>query len=188
MVFRTTASDESVDANADVAAGGAVRQQVMSLSMCMWLQEGLFDSKEACVAGIGAIEGGPHPDHMLWFEYNFLYVLVAGLGLGSGCCALNAKSSLIMALPCWNHVHILCWYVQNACRTILVPCLRGSVSTKTCIETPPCMMPPVESCIEIHFPSFMCTRLHPPGSVLEPTQLGLQGARTQYVGLALRVH
>jgi len=42
------------------------------------VQEGLFDSKEACVAGIGAIEGGPHPDHMLWFEYNFLYVLAAG--------------------------------------------------------------------------------------------------------------
>ena len=59
------------------------RQQVMSLSMqmLMWLQEGLFDSKEACVAGIGAIEGGPHPDHMLWFEYNFLYVRCAAFAI-----------------------------------------------------------------------------------------------------------
>lgn len=48
---------------------------------------GIFDSKESCAAALRGIEGGASPDHMFWFEYNFLFVLAkegnadkAGLG------------------------------------------------------------------------------------------------------------
>jgi len=49
---------------------------------------GLFNSKEACEKEILAIPEGPSPDHMFWFEYNFLFVLATGgkadkSGLGS---------------------------------------------------------------------------------------------------------
>jgi hypothetical protein len=36
----------------------------------------VFASAAACTAALEALE--PSPEHMLWFEYNFLYVLCAG--------------------------------------------------------------------------------------------------------------
>jgi hypothetical protein len=36
----------------------------------------VFSSRESCSAALSALT--PSPDHMFWFEYNFLYVLAAG--------------------------------------------------------------------------------------------------------------
>jgi hypothetical protein len=36
----------------------------------------VFSSAQTCAAALGALS--PNPDHMFWFEYNFLYVLAAG--------------------------------------------------------------------------------------------------------------
>jgi hypothetical protein len=35
--------------------------------------EGAFETREACQRALAAL--APHPDHMFWFEYNFLFVL-----------------------------------------------------------------------------------------------------------------
>jgi hypothetical protein len=35
--------------------------------------DGVFETPEACRKALAALP--PHPDHMFWFEYNFLYVL-----------------------------------------------------------------------------------------------------------------
>ncbi|HEX3777510.1 MAG TPA: tagaturonate epimerase family protein [Polyangiaceae bacterium] len=37
---------------------------------------GVFGSMESCKAALAPLQ--PNPDHMFWFEYNFLYVLAAG--------------------------------------------------------------------------------------------------------------
>jgi hypothetical protein len=37
---------------------------------------GVFGSRENCAAALAACK--PNPDHMFWFEYNFLFVLAAG--------------------------------------------------------------------------------------------------------------
>jgi hypothetical protein len=37
---------------------------------------GVFDSRDNCIRAMTALE--PNPEHILWFEYNFLFVLAAG--------------------------------------------------------------------------------------------------------------
>lgn len=40
-------------------------------------EEEVFASPEACYAALRSIPSGPDPDHMFWFEYNFLFVKAA---------------------------------------------------------------------------------------------------------------
>ncbi len=51
------------------------REFIMSALAFEKVSTDVFGSKEECRAALEALT--PHPDHMFWFEYNFLYVLAA---------------------------------------------------------------------------------------------------------------
>ena len=57
----------------------------------------VFESPESCRSALEALE--PNPDHMFWFEYNFLYVLAAGGAAEKSALGRSFSGRLSTAFP-----------------------------------------------------------------------------------------